>query len=105
LQRRGVDVELLRRTGTPPRDEAQTAVALVRLYGESLRLEDEELKRLIWAADQRIDQNQKMTREMNIHQVVEERLRTARDQSAKLYDAIVQQLARIDAMQNFNPKP
>jgi hypothetical protein len=104
LQRRGVDVELLRRTGTPGRDEAATAVASVRLYGESLGLEAEELERLIWLAEQRIDQNQKVAIQMIVNQTVEERLRNARDQSAKFLDALHQQITRMDVTQNVNPK-
>jgi hypothetical protein len=104
LQRRGVDVELLRRTATPGRDEAVTAVALVRLYGESLRLETEETKQLIQVAQGRIDESQKIAREMNLYQVTEDRLRTTMNQCSKLYDALVQQLGRMDAMQDVNQK-
>jgi hypothetical protein len=105
LQRRGVDVELLRRTGAPARDESQTAVALVRLYAESLRLEGEELKRLVLVADERLDQNRKVLREMYVYQITEERLRATKDQSIKLLDAIIMQLAKIDVARNLAPKP
>ena len=104
LQRRGVDVELLRRTGVPGRDEAVTAVALVRLYGESLRLEAEEMKQLIQVAEDRIEPDRKTMRDFNAYEVTEETLRSAKDQSRRLLDAIVTQITRMESMRDFGPK-
>jgi hypothetical protein len=109
VQRRGVDIDMLRRTAGTRRDEEVTALELVRLYGASLKQEAEELKQLIQVAEDRIDQGRRIVREMNIYQVTEEHLRTTKDQTAKLLDALVQalvqQAAKIEAIQNMNPKP
>jgi hypothetical protein len=105
LQRRGVDVELLRRTVPHGRDQGVTAVEVVRLYGESLKLEGDELGRQVEAAQNRAERLSKDMREYNAYEVTEERLRTNRDNSQKLLDVIVQRLAQFDAIRNSAPKP
>jgi len=98
LQRRGVDVEVLRRTVAPGRDERVTAVDLVRLYGASLRQEAEELQHLVQSAEDRITRDRKMVREMSSIEALEQQLRADRDQSLKILDAVAAQLTKIDIM-------
>jgi hypothetical protein len=105
VQRRGVDIDMLRRTAGTRRDEEVAAGELVRLYGESLRLEAEELDRLVQAAEMRVEQNRKQVREQVRYQATEERLRATKDQSAKFLDALIMQLGKIDVTRNLAPKP
>lgn len=63
LQRRGVDVELLRRTAGTRRDEETSAVQLVHLYGASLRQEAEELQQRMQVAEDRIESDRKAARD------------------------------------------
>jgi hypothetical protein len=105
VQRRGVDIDMLRRTAGTRRDEEVAAGELVRLYGESLRLEAEELDRLVHAAEMRVEQNRKQARDQVVYQVTEARLRATKEQSGRFLDAIIMQLAKIDVARNVNPKP
>jgi hypothetical protein len=105
LQRRGVDVELLRRMVPHGRDEGVTSVDVVLLYVESLKLEAEELKQQAEAAQNRVEKEIKDMRQNNAYEVTEERLRVNRDNSQKLLDVIVQRLAQIDVIRNTAPKP
>jgi hypothetical protein len=98
LQRRGVDVELLRRTAGTRRDEDVPAVELVRLYGASLRQEAEELGQLVQAAEERIEKENKVLRDLNTFEVTEESLRNSRDQAQKLLDVLTAQLSKMDVM-------
>jgi hypothetical protein len=104
LQRRGVDVDVLKRTAGGENAGAQD---MVRVYGTSLRLEAEELHRLLDATQRRIDEAQKAAREMNAYEVTEDRLRTTKEMSQKLLDALVGQLQRMDATREMmrQPKP
>jgi hypothetical protein len=104
VQRRGVDIDMLRRTAGTRRDEEITPVVLVRLYGASLKQEAEELQQLIQVTEGRIDQDRKIVREMGFYQIQEERLRAIKDQSAKFYDVLLSQLARMEVEQNTKPK-
>jgi hypothetical protein len=101
LQRRGVDVELLRRTAGTRRDEEISAVELVRLYGASLRQEAEELQQLIQTAEERIEKDRRTLREMKAYEVAEESLRATRDNTQRLLDVIVAQLSKIDVMREM----
>ena len=103
LQRRGVDIDAMRRVvgGNP------SALDLVRSYGESLSPESALLKQKIQALEQLIDSEKKEAREMLVYQFTEQQLRTTRDQTQKILDAIVSQLEKIDVMRGFHiqPKP
>ena len=56
LQRRGVDVETLRKVAG---GDSAGPLDMVRVYGDSLRLETDELQRLLETAQHRIDAEQK----------------------------------------------
>jgi hypothetical protein len=104
LQRRGVDVETLRKVAGGDNAGAQD---MVRVYGDSLKLETEELRQLIESSQARIDGHNKYAREMNAYEVTEDRLRTTKEQSQKLLDVTISQLQKMEVTKEMmrQPKP
>ena len=102
LQRRGVELASLRQAAGP---ETAGPVELVRLYSTSLRLESEELQRLLATAEEHYERDQKVAREMNAYEVEEEKLRNNLEQSRELLRVIVKRLQEINIMKDFGGRP
>jgi hypothetical protein len=92
LQRRGIDTDQLRRMA----GEKAGPLEQVRLFAESLTQESRELQTLVEAAAERFEQDQKVVREITLHNVVEERLRNARDATKRVYEAVANQLDKLN---------
>jgi hypothetical protein len=101
LQRSGVDVDAMRRAA----GGNLSATELLRSFGESLALESMVLQLKTKSLEQMIASDKKEFREMLGYQVDEERLRTTRDQTQKMLDAVVSQLEKIDVIRGLQNQP
>src|SRR5207249_2350440 len=101
LQRRGVDVDGLRRTAGAGPDVGPTE--LLRLYAESLRLESDELKQLVRAAEERYDRDTSAMRELSIQEMEEEKIKSRLDQSQEFLKVLLKRIQEIDTIRQRKP--
>src|SRR5947209_5566836 len=91
--------EIERFTGrAPSADGALTNPDDAKSYMTVMQQEIEILTTKIETLTNMIDTEKKEARDMNAYEVTEERLRTTRDQTQKMLDAIVSQLEKIDVL-------
>jgi hypothetical protein len=103
LQRRGVDLGLLRKTAGG-RDDGSPQ-ELLQLYAESLRLESIELEQLAADAAKRLTEDQKLVRDRDVYEMTEHNLRESRDRTQKMLDDVFSQLEKIDVMRGLQNQP
>jgi hypothetical protein len=100
LQRRGVDTDQLRRMA----GEKAGPLDQVRLYAESLSQESRELQSLAEAAGDRLNEDEKLVRDVALHDVIEENLRNKRDAAKRIYEAIANQIDKLEAVMEMDKR-